>query len=416
MTRHEEPVDSATATLIGSQLRSYAGGIAVPDIWASISDEITGSGQRRWVSVPGWFPGQNWITAAGTVTFAVVSVAIWVMFINGDDTTSSDHVGKDPEIAVETMIPADPDILENTLALLDSAGPFRIEGELFTTSRQRGRTTSLPVASDSLPFDGQTFSEIILNGHFIEHDCVEHGADRVCLLVFSPSPPVDCSTGTERYQVCGGNFVVGEPMAVAQTIGGTLRFDSDFVSGDRFIVERTLEIDPVFESMVKDRLPIVDLSEFEETVTLRQRDNRFFDSSTPGADGYGTLVTGSAEWFVSLHLDPIPQLIRQPDGMIDLPGINQLIQLEDIQRTSSVDSDGGTIYRATVTGGIGESGTFEMWTNSEGLPLRIEIEAFSSPRWLRHESGETEVTRVSLSFLDYGVVQIIDPPPALRTQ
>lgn len=420
MTEHEQMTETATETVVKARLHAAASGIRLPDIWTGVAPRVTGTGQRGRSRFVGWPVPHRWLAPTGTALFVAAVALAWVMFINSDESqpATEGQVGSEASNpngeTGETQVSAT--LLEDMVALLENAGPFRVEGELFTSSRQGGRVSWMPLNPSPAQFDSEAFHSILLTGHYDEQECVEHGADRVCLLVFSPKPPVDCGAEPERYQVCGG-FEVGEPFAINQVVGGTYGYDSVFWNPDQYLLERRLTIDPQFTTRVNGWLfEIIEwrtpdrkfLEDFTRIVTLRQGDGRFFDSSSPATGGYGTIVEGSADSFLALHLNPF--------GTTQLPAdISQELQLEDIQQVSSADANGSNHYRATIAGGVGETGTFEMWTRTDGLPLRIEIEAFSPPGGARHDSGETEVTRIQLNFTNYGVP--VEPAaPALRAR
>ena len=422
MTERNRLTEVETAALITQKMQAAALGMHVPDFWSAVDHEIDPDRRSTRSIVIGrrWMPKRAWLAPAGTALLVVVVVVAWVTFVNGDngddaqptteeqfgsqanDLTSSETNDLNGEFGDR---PVPTTFLKDTLALLETAGPFRVEGELFTTSRQGGRTTSLPLNPGVAQFDSEAFQGIVLGGQYIEQDCVEHGADRVCLLVFSPQPPVDCSTDSQPNQVCGGGFEIGEPFAIHQVIGGTYSYESVFWSPDRYSIERSLTIDPEFKARVDDWLSEYSewrtpgrslLDDFERLTLMQQRDNRFFDSSDPAVGGYGTVVDGSAASFLADHINPFGTTQRPTD-------IDSALRLTDVQRLSAPDATGSAHYRAIIVGGVGESGTFEMWTRPDGLPVRMVIEAFRSPDGARHNSGETEVTRIQLNFADYGV-------------
>ncbi len=238
--------------------------------------------------------------------------------------------------------------------------------------------------------DGKTLREIQAGSEssfdylndLVELFCVERDANRVCMM---------------------GLYENGPAVAQQSVIGGTYTYESVFASADLYRIERTLEVPVEFKADLLARARSANISFAEEPATIRQQNGRYFDSTNPGMGGYGVVNEGAATTFIALHIDP--GYAGDPIAMDDIAVLSNVRQL------GVPASDGTVHYRADVSGQIGESGTWDIWVGEDGLPRRIEVEAFNPPRWANYRSDELEVTRVSIDFLDYGVP--LDPEDPL---
>ncbi len=422
MTTQDRFVDNWTGDIVRSRLRATAQEIPVPDIWTGLSKRMASekTDTRLRLRTP------KWLAPAGTVLVLVAAIALWVVLINGGEDEAP--VAESPDQTVDGSTqeltglgtPADETEFMSVFDRLETAGPFKVQAELSTTSRHRGSVSTLPAAMSAGLLDSQEFRSLFMNNGFTELECVEHGLDRACLLGVDDEKAaefiVECTSTTARPAgMCGDGsipvhpvFISGTPIATLRVVGGTHRFESLYLNSDLYRIERTLEIDPEFKGEVAARIPVVDLSEPERTARLQQQNGRYFDSSSPAPGGYGYINVGSAEAFVIAHINPF--LTEPPPATL-----GDFLQFEDIRLVSPGYPNGSLHYRASISGTIGESGTWDMWVGEDGLPLKIMIEVFTSPQWRGSQEGETETTRAELTFFDFGETVDSDDP-LLRLQ
>lgn len=419
MTTHDHLTDADMGDVVRNRLNASAQRISAPDLWPSVSERMDGASRRN----GSLLRPPRWLASVGTVLFITLSVVVWVMLVDGQDNEAP--VAAEPSysrllggsLEEDPGTPVDVAVFSEIFSRLDNAGPFRVEGELFTTSRPRGVVSTLQNANGGPALGQEEFRGRFLNNGFVEIECVENGPDKACLLGMDElwqstfKLPPECTSMTERpAEICENSlatmiptFVSITPFATMYKEGGTYTFKSLYQAPDLYRIERTLRIDPEFKAEVAAKIPAVKLIEAERTVTLRQQRIRYFDSSSPAPGGYGFINTGTSEGFVAAHLNPF--LSEPPPGSLDAA-----VTFEDVRLISSSDPSTGYRYQASISGGIGEFGTWDMWVGEDGLPRQITIEVFSSPQWRGGTGDEVQTTRVSLTFFDYGEPVDADDP------